>query len=254
MNFDIFCSDFFEGKDEQAISHLAEEARLQDYSLSNDKDTFDAILNSMTQKQRKQYRAKLRQHRFRTDPLLKFALLMSGFFLLVSIHLYFSGYKTTAARNKLEQTGIPVVITVVDKEYVDSFENSYYNYTFSYEVDGKTYTFVDSPDRDYGLGYQFKEFVDPTQPKKLILASSDLFFSFMLLSFAIGSLFLSGSLRWLLKNLICPIILVWDIAIIITGIALRASGYIIVGSLFLALTLSIWLVFQLKKYWMLQPQ
>lgn len=104
------------------------------------------------------------------------AIIIAIFFLLAAVSTFITGYINIAKRNELKQTGILVEISVIDEEYDSVSENT--NYTFSYTIDGKEYTFVDWPGRDYDIGDTFEEYIDPEQPQILVFVSSDMFFRF----------------------------------------------------------------------------
>lgn len=250
MDFNNFCAVNFNGNEVQAIQQLAHEGFHQEYRLAGSKEELKTILDSMTRSQAKLYMAeftrlikKNTQNKSATKPWV--AIAFAVFFFLASVYTFITGYTNIAARNELQQTGILVDISVIDEEY-DAVGEHYY-YTFSYEVGGEEYTFVDSPDRDYDVGDTFKEYINPAQPQVLVLSSSNMYFAFMFLAFSVGSLFLSKKFWWLGKYL--PyIMMLWEAAMIAVGIAMDRIDFTITGSLLLAVTLLIWFIVQVKKH------
>lgn len=245
MDFHNFCTDHFNGNEQQAIQQLAFEGYHREYRFVENEGTLKTILDSMTKEQAKTYMAEFRHlvrenSKKQTSGGMKSwgAVVLAVFFLLAAVGTFITGYTNIAKRNELKQTGVLVEITVVDEEYDSVNENT--TYTFSYTIDGNEYTFVDWPGRDYDIGDTFKEYIDPDQPQILVLASSNLFFSFWLLGFAVFSLLLSDQFRWLTKYL-AYIIMIWAAGMAAVGIMLDALGFTITGSVILLAATIVWL-------------
>lgn len=252
MDFNKFCANHFDGNEQQAIQQLALDGYRQEYRLVENKEAFKTILDSMTREQAKAYMAEFgrlvqENNKKQASGAMKpwGAIAFAVFFFLVSVYTFITGYINIATRNNLKQTGTRVEVSVVDKEYAAGHE--YYDYTFSYTIDGKEYTFVDSPDRDYDIGDTFEEYIDPEHPQILVLSSSNMAFAFMLFGFSVGSLFLSEKFLWLGKYL-AYIIMIWAAAMVTIGIVLDALGFTITGSVILIVTTIIWLRIHRKKH------
>lgn len=251
MDFNKYCAVHFDGNERQAIQQLAFDGYRQEYRLVENKEAFKTILDSMTKKQAKAYMAEFRRltkenNRKQPSVVMKpwGAIVFAVFFFLVSVYTFITGYINIATRNELQHTGTRVKISVVDKEY--DAVREYYDYTFSYTIDGEKYTFVDSPDRDYDIGDTFEESIDPEKPQILVLSSSNMIFAFMFFGFSVGSLFFSDKFWWLRKYL-AYIIMIWAVAMVTIGIVLDTPGFTITGSAILIVTTIIWLRIRRKK-------
>ena len=251
MDFTKYCSVHFGGNEQQAIQQLAFDGYRQEYRLVENKEAFKTILDSMTKEQAKVYMDEFRRlvrenNKKQTSGGMKpwFPIVLAGFFFLISVYMFVTGYINIATRNELRQTGTQVEISVVNKEY--DAVREYYDYTFCYTIDGKEYTFVDSPDRDYDIGDTFEEYIDPEQPQILVLSSSNMAFAFMLLVFSVGSLFISDKFWWLRKYL-AYIIVIWASVMAIVGIILDSFAFTITGSVILIVTTIVWLRLLPKK-------
>ena len=257
MNFQTFCTTRFDDNESLAIKQLAYEAYHHQYTYTQDKHSLKHILDTMSEEQANRCTAERRKLMHDNHPDsdssnhptsgFRFALgiVFIAFFFICTVYLFITGWINIAARNELKDTGVQVDVTVVQKEY-DSF-GEYYDYTFSYSLDGERYSFKDSPDRDYDVGDTFTEYIHPDNPQVLTLSSSNMAFSFLFFWFAVGSLLLSKAHKWLKKHLL-HILLGWEAAMITVGLLLRASAFTVIGTLLLITTLLIWLYRYKKKH------
>ena len=168
------------------------------------------------------------------------------FFCIIFIYQYVDGAINIITRNKLEENGNKVLVTVTDAEYVTGGENDYYQYTMKYEYNGQHYTYIDSSDHDWEVGEQLTMYVDPNEPEKLHLHKDSMYLSFLMLALGIGSMYLSDKFQFLKRN-IMTLISVAEIFIIVTGIALKHIPLVIVGIILILLTSLFMHVLKKKK-------
>ncbi|MBR3934012.1 MAG: DUF3592 domain-containing protein [Clostridia bacterium] len=164
------------------------------------------------------------------------------FFCVCFIYLFVDGAINIVTRNKLEKNGCKVLVTVTDMEHVTGGENDYYLYTMEYEYNGKDYTYTDSSDHDLELGQQMTMYVDPNEPEKLYLQKDSIYLSFLLLIFAIGSMYFSDKFRFFKRNM-PTLVLCLEGLIIITGLVLKQVPIAVVGIILTIVTgcILIWL-------------
>ena len=105
-------------------------------------------------------------------------------FFALAVWMFVTGCSNILQINDLNKNGVAVQITVTNVRIDSSRENTAYYYTFSYNVDSKTYEFVDSSDRDYEVGDTFTARIDPDHPQTLVLPNNNLFFAFLMLLFS----------------------------------------------------------------------
>ena len=177
-----------------------------------------------------------KKRKFRID----FSVILVLFFCVLFIYQYVDGVINIATRNKLEESGYKVLVTVTDAEYVTGGENDYYLYTMEYEYNGKDYSYVDSSDRDLELGEQLTMYVDPNEPEKLNLPKDSMYLSFIVLGMAIGSMYLSDKFKFL-KRKMWFLVPGLEVFMIITGVVLKHTPVIVVGFILVLLTFVFWL-------------
>jgi len=183
---------------------------------------------------------KTKENRFHIDV----GIIMVLFFFACFMYLFVDGAINIVTRNKLEENGHKVLATVTDIEHVTGGENDYYLYTLEYEYNGQNYRYVDSSDHDLELGEQLIMYVDPNEPEKLHLHKDNMYLSFVLLIFVIGSMYLSDKFRFFKRN-IWTLIPCLEMFMIITGLVLKHTPIIVVGIILFLLTAV--LLFWLKK-------
>jgi intracellular sulfur oxidation DsrE/DsrF family protein len=174
------------------------------------------------------------------------ALAISVVFFVIAVWMFVTGCSNALQINDLEENGVEVQVTVTGKRIDSSRENTENYYTFSYQVDNKTYEFTDSPDREYKVGETFTAYIDPEHPQNMVLPNSNLAFAFMLLIFSGGSLFIYEGFRFLTKY-IPHALAVWAIAIVMTGVLLSNTIACVVGIVFLVAILTVWMLVCMKK-------
>ena len=185
MDFQTFCNKHFAGDEEKAIRCLVQEGIEKEYRCAGSPEGLQAILDTMDGEQTERYRQAMEKKEAEqrgTNRVGSWLLIAAAVFAVCFIvWMLVSGWNNLAIRRELRETGIPVTVTVTDKERVSGGENDYYDYTFTYTVEGTTYTVVDSPDHSYDVGDTFQEYVDPQHPEKLVLISDNLSGFFLLM-------------------------------------------------------------------------
>ena len=166
---------------------------------------------------------------------IDFSVIFVLFFCIIFIYQYVDGAINIITRNKLEENGNKVLVTVTDAEYVTGGENDYYQYTMKYEYNGQHYTYIDSSDHDLEVGEQLTMYVDPNEPEKLHLHKDSIYLSFLTLALAIGSMYLSDKFQFLKQN-IKILILVAEFFVIVTGFALKHIPLVTVGIILILMT------------------
>lgn len=175
-----------------------------------------------------------------------FALICCVFFFAIAVWMFVTGCSNVLKINDLKKNGVEVQMTVTNIRADHSREDTAYYYTFSYEIDGQFYEFIDSPDRDYKVGDTVTTYIDPDHPQNVVLLNANLFFAFFLLLFSGGSLFLASDF-WGLRKYIPHALVVWAGAIVATGILLPDTTTCVLGVLFLVVNLSVWISIVRKK-------
>ena len=172
-----------------------------------------------------------KENKFRID----IGVVMVLFFCACFVYLFVDGAINIVTRNKLEENGHKVMVTVTDMEHVTGGENDYYLYTMEYEYNGQDYSYTDSSDHDLELGQQMTMYVDPNEPEKLHLHKDSIYLSFLLLIFVIGSMYFSDKFKFFKRN-IRTIILCLEVFMIITGLVLKHTPLVVIGIILFLLT------------------
>ncbi len=254
VDFKTFTAQNFNGDEEKAHQHLANESYYGDYSLTGSRENLQMILDTMTKEEAKEYMHCFRQS-VKKDKVTtkdehkkpnKWLLIFPAFFLVCAIWLFVTGCSNILQINNLKETGILVQVTVTDKNVKNEGENLVSYYTFTYEYDGKVYNFTDSPDKEYDIGATFDIHIDPNNPEVLVMSSSDLAFAFLLLLFSGASVFLYEKSRFLAKY-IPHALSGWAVLMLLTGILLPNTTACVLGSLFLTVILVIRILLYTRK-------
>ena len=249
MDFQTFCSTWFKGSEEKAIRQLIWEEESEEFRRTGSKEGLQTILDTMTQEQVELYRQMAAQREavrqreskhFAGGGIVIMAVLLGGM-----IWMLVSGWNNLAVRRELRETGIPVTVTVTDKVLDSSGDNDVYYYTFTYTVEGTTYTVVDSSDHGHDVGDTFREYIDPRHPEKLVLVSDSL-----PIFFIVGGPVL-GWLTWMTEKklrryLLLALAGLWVLMAAI-GLMYDAYAYTVIGCILLALMLLIWLLRKGRK-------
>ena len=238
MDFQTFCSTWFKGNEQKAIRQLIWEAEAEKYRRSGSRDGLQAILATMTREQTELYRQmtaqweadKQKESKYAIWIAIAIAVMMLGGMIWMLV----SGWSNLMIRRELQENGVPVTVTVTGKERVSSGENDDYKYTFTYDVEGSTYTFVGSADRVYDVGDTFREYIDPRHPEQLVLVSDNLPGFFMLVGiFLAFPVLMPGKHR---VYFLAALMGLWGFMVAV-GVLLAAKGYMIIGGILFALTL-----------------
>lgn len=164
--------------------------------------------------------------------------------LIFSIMTYVSGWENASKINYLKENGQKVLVTVTDIEWVDNGENDTAHYTFSYEVNGKNYSYYDSSDRDFQVGEQFSIYVDPNQPDEFVLPKQSMFFSFLLFLLSVSYLLIFSNS---FKRIIPYAYIGEGCVMIITGILLQRPGMVVLSLIFVVIVMLLWRIIRKKR-------
>ena len=249
MDFQTFCSTWFKGSEEKAIRQLIWEEESEEFRRTGSQEGLQAILATMTREQTELYRQMAAQREAvrqkESKHFTRGGIVIMVMLLGIMILMLANGWNNLAVRRELRETGIPVTVTVTDKVLDSSGDIDVYYYTFTYTVEGTTYTVVDSSDHGHDVGDTLQEYVDPQHPEKLVLVSDSLPIFFML-----GGPVL-GWLAWMTEKklrryLLLALAGLWVLMAAI-GLMYDAYAYTVIGCILLALMLLIWLIVWLRK-------
>ena len=164
--------------------------------------------------------------------------------MIFSIMEYVSGWENASKINYLKENGQKVLVTVTDVEWVDNGENDTAYYSFSYEVNGNSYSYRDTSDSSLQVGEQFSVYVDPNQPDEFVLPKQSMFASFLLFLLSISfPLIFSKSF----KKIIPYAYIGEGCVMIITGILLQRPVMVVLSLIFVVIVMILWRIIRKKQ-------